>query len=572
MRKIFTTFLVKVLLTKVLLAGGTPSQQWVVQQTNTRAQGDYVSATSGGGQYITTNKYYAYFIEVTSATTRLVIDIFDPNIYEVTTGDFGENRNGTAWDTQTNYTLLDPSGSVVATLTGTNSPLNNQQWVNLADVTSPQNGHWELRVQVASGDDVNIYGVRAHDGDPGAGGNELNVYAESYLSLGHTGTGLPNPKVHVFYPYVIRGCGFRSMDFDNDSNNLSSLQFSSPDGSYNPSFSYTSLSGPAAAAGTGNDGWAFNFVTYSNFALLYGLWTETFTVGGNNQLVCLVTDDDHSASAPTQQQEPGSFRLYLPTDAGTKPAKPQVTQNVTHVSGPNPPSLGIPTFYNLTFTIQNQTSSPISFSAPSNIFSSFVPGTLPNANVTYQGSLSTTHGSVISTPMIGGSGSVLWNPGVIPPSTNASITYRVSVLPTSCPSQINLTGTGTNATTIRFVDETANTSQTRATLTIGGLCVLQTAECLGPTAAFVTVQGRVVRPDGRGIPRAIVQMTDGQGNVRTSMTNSFGYYRFLEVMAGDIYSFSVTSKGYSFTPVSLYISDETVLDFTSEIGSRKNFD
>jgi hypothetical protein len=66
---------------QICFAGGTPNQQWLVQQTRTREQGDYVSA-SGGGQYVTNNKYYAYFIEVPPGSDRLVVDIFDPNIFE----------------------------------------------------------------------------------------------------------------------------------------------------------------------------------------------------------------------------------------------------------------------------------------------------------------------------------------------------------------------------------------------------------------------------------------------------------------------------------------------------------
>lgn len=238
----------------ITFAGGTPNQQWLVQQTNTRAQGDYVSANSGGGQYITANKYYSFFIEVPPGTSNLVVEIYDPNIYEATSGDIGEQRNGNAWDTTTTYTLINPNGTVAATLTGNNNPANNQTWVTLANIVNPTNGHWEVRVQVSSGDDVNIYGIRAHDGDPTSGGRELNVYAESYVSVGHTGNGLPNPKQHTFYPYVIRGCGLREMDFDFDSNTANQMTFQSPNGSFNTTLAYTSLSGSAQASGTGNDG------------------------------------------------------------------------------------------------------------------------------------------------------------------------------------------------------------------------------------------------------------------------------------------------------------------------------
>jgi hypothetical protein len=549
----------------ITFAGGTPNQQWFVQQTRTRAQGDYVSANSGGGQYITANKYYSFFIEVPPGTSNLVVEIYDPNIYEATSGDIGERRNGNDWDTTTTYTLISPNGTVDATLTGDNNPANNQTWVPLANIANPTNGHWEVRVQVSSGDDVNIYGIRAHDGDPTSGGRELNVYAESYVSVGHTGNGLPNPKQHTFYPYVIRGCGLREMDFDFDIGLYpgSQITFASPDGSFNTTLPSNSLSGSAQANGTGNDGWAFNLVTSNNFSSLYGLWTQTITIAGDNQGICLVTSDAHPASAPTTQPENDSFRLYLPTDAGTKPVKPQVTQTITHISGPNPPAVNLDSFYDLTFTIQNPTPYPIQFSTTNN-FSSFVPGTTSNAQVTYQGNITTTQGNIISTPAINGSGSVIWNPGTVPANTNASVKYRVKVRPTNCPSAIDLTGNGNNATNFTFVDETGNTSQSRATLQIGGLCPLKLNTCVVPSAAAVTVSGRVIGPNGRGLPGTLVSMTDGSGNVRMATTNAFGFYRFTDVSAGEVYIFQVSSKRYEFQPVTMYVSEDTTLNFVPE--------
>jgi hypothetical protein len=551
---------------QICFAGGTPNQQWLVQQTRTREQGDYVSATSGSGQYVTNNKYYAYFIEVPPGSTRLVVDIFDPNILETTSGTIGEQRNGQDWDTQTSYTLRDPSGTVVATLTGTNNSANNQQWVNLYDNNNPANGHWELRVQVQSGDDVNIYGIRAHDGNPGPGGREYNIYAESYVSVGHTGNLLPDPKTHVLYPYVISGCSLLSMDFDFDSRPANQMSFQSPNGGYTQNLGSSLLSGSAAPNGTGNDGWAFNTITSSNFSDFYGLWTQTVTIQDRNQGICIVGNDQHGASAPITQPEANTFRLYFPTDAGAKPAKPTVTQTFNYVAGFNPPVQGLITFYDLTFEIQNPTPYPITFSAPSDIFRSFVPGNTGNAQVLYvQGFTTVTQGTVISEPANLSSGYVEWNPGTVPANTNARITYRVRVQPTSCPNQINLTGTGNDATRFTFLDETGNASQTRATLTIGGLCVLRTPSCSATTAASVNVSGRVVTPNGRGLSRALVSMTDANGNVTYTYTNPFGYYRFLDVPAGENYTFAVYSKRYTFQPQTiLVLEDITDLNFYAD--------
>src|SRR6185295_10057190 len=69
-----------------------------------------------------------------------------------------------------------------------------------------------------------------------------------------------------------------------------------------------------------------------------------------------------------------------------------------------------------------------------------------------------------------------------------------------------------------------------------------------PTAASVTVGGRVLTADGRGIRNVRVSMTDTQGNTRTAITGSFGYYQFSDVAVGETYVFGVAAKQYSFDP------------------------
>jgi hypothetical protein len=67
-----------------------------------------------------------------------------------------------------------------------------------------------------------------------------------------------------------------------------------------------------------------------------------------------------------------------------------------------------------------------------------------------------------------------------------------------------------------------------------------------PTAANVSLSGRVLSAEGAGIARAFVTLTDSAGNTRTSGTNLFGYYRFDEVRAGDTYILTVNNKKYLF--------------------------
>ncbi len=67
-----------------------------------------------------------------------------------------------------------------------------------------------------------------------------------------------------------------------------------------------------------------------------------------------------------------------------------------------------------------------------------------------------------------------------------------------------------------------------------------------PTAAAVTISGRVMTQTGRGVPGANVQVTDQAGNIRIARTNQFGYYTFNNMEAGQILIFNVYNKQYQF--------------------------
>jgi hypothetical protein len=68
-----------------------------------------------------------------------------------------------------------------------------------------------------------------------------------------------------------------------------------------------------------------------------------------------------------------------------------------------------------------------------------------------------------------------------------------------------------------------------------------------PTAAEVSVSGRVLTSSGNGIGSISVILTDENGISRTVLTSSLGYYQFDEVQAGRPYVVSVSSKRYSFS-------------------------
>jgi parallel beta-helix repeat protein len=77
-----------------------------------------------------------------------------------------------------------------------------------------------------------------------------------------------------------------------------------------------------------------------------------------------------------------------------------------------------------------------------------------------------------------------------------------------------------------------------------------------PTAASVTIAGRVLAPSGKGIGNARVYLTDQQGSTRTALTNPLGYYRFQDVAAGGTYVLNVFSKRYSFQPQVVNVTEE----------------
>ena len=76
-----------------------------------------------------------------------------------------------------------------------------------------------------------------------------------------------------------------------------------------------------------------------------------------------------------------------------------------------------------------------------------------------------------------------------------------------------------------------------------------------PTAAGVSVTGRVLSGYGRAVSRAIVALTDENGETRTATTNSLGYYRFDDVTAGQIVTINVTAKGWTYEPRVINLSE-----------------
>jgi len=92
---------------------------------------------------------------------------------------------------------------------------------------------------------------------------------------------------------------------------------------------------------------------------------------------------------------------------------------------------------------------------------------------------------------------------------------------------------------------------------------------LAPTAAHVSVSGRVTDINGNGLSRTAVAITGSDGIMRTTSTNAFGYYEISGVESGKTYVVEVKHKGYTFAARAVNVGDDLLhLDFIALTGSR----
>lgn len=384
-----------------------------------------------------------------------------------------------------------------------------------ANGAGPANGHWQLRVDMTNAvnadqdrlaslrDDVNAFGIRAHDGDPTSGGTEFNVYAESFFIAGVNRNN--GARDYQLFPWVNAGCQIDEHDFDYDAD-------LAPEGGLNPNvqpygdWTLTSRTGSFTDTSTtmsSNNSWTSQAVvdwTSFNQAADYGIWTWDIRIEdngpGNYAPLYLTYDLDVGEPPPTSNPENGAFRLYLPNDAGTAPAKPYLQQYLTHVAsmGPNPPQVGVTSRFAVTVAVHNPTGSAgsISFSN-TNVVTTRVPG----GTVVYAGLAFTSQGSLVAAPTIGGSGDVTWNPGTVTTGTTATLVYLIDVTPVAAvdilASGAFASGNGTRAT---YIDETGNSSQSRALTSLGELCEL-TIDADTPTPALISSFVAKGAPEGR---------------------------------------------------------------------------
>jgi hypothetical protein len=141
-------------------------------------------------------------------------------------------------------------------------------------------------------------------------------------------------------------------------------------------------------------------------------------------------------------------------------------------------------------------------------------------------------------------------------ATNPTVCFNVPSLTTGQFSQAQVYHLEAN----QWQNRTAggNTYPTLCTTTLASLSPFAIVANLAPTAASVSVGGRVTTATGRGIFGAQVSLTDSSGETRRVYTNSFGFYRFENVQAGETYVLGVRGKRYQFaaSPTVLFVSDE----------------
>ena len=93
--------------------------------------------------------------------------------------------------------------------------------------------------------------------------------------------------------------------------------------------------------------------------------------------------------------------------------------------------------------------------------------------------------------------------------------------------------------------------------------VIRVSGFIAPTAAPVTVSGRVATSAGNGISGARVSLIDSEGTTRTAITGPFGYYAIEGVTAGQTCVIEIAAKRYRFEPRAVNVDDDIAdLDFT----------
>ena len=467
--------------------------------------------------------------------------------------DGGTDGNGTsAAAADTSQTLAGPTGTAAFSLT------SNQNWraVTVAlrpSASSPsplQAGHWLLEVDTSgagNGDNINAFGIRAHDGDPGSGGTEIPIYAQPYIPLGVNG---PDPMSNTFtmYPYVTGGCTVDFSEFDMDAGNTGDqgqLTANARGGGQVINVDDAQMSG--------NNVWLSHQTSSIDTNPLqntdHGIWPGSYRIGtypGNANYTVLYSDNYPTTLPPSSLTVP-SYRLYFPVDGGSAPVKPYLEQQLTYVSGPQAPTEGETTIIQITVRIVNPTASNITFGG-SNLVSATIPDQTANgATVVLYGGLDATPGTtIVSYPGIGNPGLITWDPGIVGSNETKILTYQIEVTPNNGGldyQTIFVTGQPGNSdgTQATFLDETGNAAQARATYTFGPLCGLSVTE--GTSITHVSLSSFRAYADG-GRVRVEWETSGEAGTVGFVLTRLNGHSgRYDPVHSGRIRALMTGAEG-----------------------------
>ena len=111
---------------------------------------------------------------------------------------------------------------------------------------------------------------------------------------------------------------------------------------------------------------------------------------------------------------------------------------------------------------------------------------------------------------------------------------------------------------VNYQGQPTGTASRNNALTINNtaLAFSRFRDSLAPTAASVSIKGRVLESKGRGIPNATVSITDANGTVRQTRSNPFGFYHFENAAAGATYVFNVAHKRFQFAPQTVSFNED----------------
>ncbi|HEY0544520.1 MAG TPA: carboxypeptidase-like regulatory domain-containing protein [Pyrinomonadaceae bacterium] len=126
-------------------------------------------------------------------------------------------------------------------------------------------------------------------------------------------------------------------------------------------------------------------------------------------------------------------------------------------------------------------------------------------------------------------------------------------------------------TVTRFPSATVDTTNDMATVTgVTNFSDWTLAEPLAPTAASVSISGRVMTQSGAGLGRAMVTLLNTNTNqTRTTQTRGDGSYVFEDVPVGSLYVITVTARRYTFAPATQSFTLNDAMQNVNFIGGRE---